>query len=684
MGVGEGKSESVDELVIELEKQPESRSNYPLYGGIAGGLTFDEFLVLSAEKLSNIGIDMEFCSDFVDNAPYAAAFGVITYGILRKIQNRKADSAKKEFLEKILAEEKKPKGLSKAWKWFWDRPSIGASLYASVMAYAQVKHSGSLGKWLEDISQNPVEHTILFTWMMIGFFGVYGFLLHLKPFISSLSSAKSSFNQLLGAISFSQKRYDKAIERCEKCDMLFDKHSNIAEVYLAKGQYDLAVDHFGKFIEQGLKEQKIRENFLFIGQYVIKDYSREVKKLNKKIKKGKANISDYVKLALKHFSHANIPESIRVWDEAIEKYPSSEKEVRILYGLSLKRIGLEEKAKEQFGIVIKKILEEDKEEIFELQGESRNEVFRYKPKSEDNPQGSTLLSNTFVFKRGNEANLEDELENYNYFKPEFQDDLYEIIEKVKIEGKTYLISRYAGKTLFDVLGKLSEEEKAGLFEQCIDSLYRLHKKGEQGYKSGKLRLEDVVEQDSNYFTNRIRDVFFGQAQSIINVNEQTKNAFLELYSAINDVLSAAPRTFYSDSNPKNRLLGKTIDLESKKLLPQQIDLVKLLEYQEYFTQQQTNRLIEKCINKTEQDRSDFFMFYQFAAVQTHLEMIGYSSRDFSKSANQEYLKDAKYHLEKAKQYLKNIYMHNYLAKYTIIELRELLGKISIQAPQELS
>ena len=143
----------------------------------------------------------------------------------------------------------------------------------------------------------------------------------------------------------------------------------------------------------------------------------------------------------------------------------------------------------------------------------------------------------------------------------------------------------------------------------------------KGFREGKLSIDDLIDADtytdifgvtkpnkvnghSTCFVNRVEDMFFNQFEAAGNkVDGSIKQDFLSNYWAVNNVLISAERTIYTDANWRNFVKSladviSKIDFEKLRLWPAQGDLVNLLEFGIFLTEEQKRALINQYIDET--------------------------------------------------------------------------------------
>ena len=293
---------------------------------------------------------------------------------------------------------------------------------------------------------------------------------------------------------------------------------------------------------------------------------------------------------------------------------------------------------------------------YETVGEYRNEVLRC---AVDSPDAEALANLLFFKKSKNPDNLQREFRNLEYFNEFFKGRVTQPIALIEQDDGIASVMFSAGKkNLFQRIIEegCDVEEKKRLLYGAADFLAQIHVVGTQAKE--ELDLGDTI--NEGYFIERINSVFIDQSRehgTSYDVNEISR--LLQNYYVIDDHLIVLERDFYKDANPMNwidsRLGIQAIDFEGDKLLPCQLDLVSLFEFGEnYISRVELDKALEKYVKQKEKltrksiDMDEFKLSYHYAAVQRHIELAGYRTRDISTGQNEEWCRKATpYHLKAA-------------------------------------
>lgn len=265
-----------------------------------------------------------------------------------------------------------------------------------------------------------------------------------------------------------------------------------------------------------------------------------------------------------------------------------------------------------------------------------------------------------------------------------------------------LVTEIAGEPLEQFRGKDNFKE---ILRSAVKLLAGIHAASLE-FPEGK--LTDIVAQKEaekqDYFEWRIESLLFDNPHLSQSPDKLKRESFKESYDPISSKLKTQPRFYYKDANLRNWLYSPhqqsltAIDFEKNWALPPQLDLVALLEYNEpYLDDEGIDKMLQvyhtNFCEYSHQDIpfSDFKEAYPYAAVQRHLEQIGYHkgnpfllidrADDLSQKEREERLqaweKELKYRAHRCLHYL------SYLAEKhsgtekgdNILRLKELLPQI---------
>lgn len=325
------------------------------------------------------------------------------------------------------------------------------------------------------------------------------------------------------------------------------------------------------------------------------------------------------------------------------------------------------------------------EDRFRKVGESRNEVLVFDTELQvlTPPycrgiylRENHVMRNFFVKRSAGGGNISEEFDTTSRFFSVLGNLVAQPVAMTTVAGREYLATKTAGaETLTRALPKLSKRQRTKKLEEAAKLLARIHAAAQGLEARGELRLADVAKDNQDYYLRRIEDILFhyDDKDATITVEEQDRQTIRENYDAITRGLDRLPTEYYKDHTLQNIVVNYfgelvAIDFEGKKKLPPQIDLVTLLEFgAEYINDRQRRKIISTYLQEKEkltgrmQDFEAFMQAYPCAAVQRHLELIGYRSRDVvgviesgqTERIDEEFQR-RNYHLEKAEEHIKKL------------------------------
>ena len=287
-----------------------------------------------------------------------------------------------------------------------------------------------------------------------------------------------------------------------------------------------------------------------------------------------------------------------------------------------------------------------------------------------------ILRNFFVKRSADGGNLGEEFDTTSKFFSVLGNLVAQPAAMTTVAGREYLATKTVGKeTLTRVLLRMGRRQRKKKLGEAATLLAKIHAAAQDMEEKGELTLADVVNENQGYYLKRIEDILFhyDDKDATITVEEQDRQTIRENYDAITRGLDGLPTEYYKDHTLQNIVVNYfgelvAIDFEGKKKLPPQIDLVTLLEFgAEYITDRQRRKIIGKYLQEKErltgrkQDFEAFMQAYPYAAVQRHLELIGYRSRDVvgviesgqTERIDEEFQR-RNYHLAKAAEHIKNL------------------------------
>jgi aminoglycoside phosphotransferase (APT) family kinase protein len=240
--------------------------------------------------------------------------------------------------------------------------------------------------------------------------------------------------------------------------------------------------------------------------------------------------------------------------------------------------------------------------IWERIGETRSIVRTIKD--------SKFLSKSILFKESDSLeDLVQEAENINALQDIIGDRavLPEILYTSDKKDPFIVMRFLEGDTLLQRL----EQEDYSSMPDIISSLAKIHKYVPEDAK--KLSIP-------YYVRSRLISDHFGISRGIA---KQIVSNYRPVYNALKN----APFVYNKDAHPENWIISKDklgiIDCEGRTLVPAQFDLVNLLEYGDFFFEDQKREYLDIYLSQTKQDDRDSFMLGYWNAV-IH-RMIGLSS-----------------------------------------------------------
>ncbi len=312
------------------------------------------------------------------------------------------------------------------------------------------------------------------------------------------------------------------------------------------------------------------------------------------------------------------------------------------------------------------LLRQDPNMTFRALGESRNEVIV--------PNDETAGMPDIYIKRSKDmASLEEEVNNINAFSAELPGLLPRVVGQ-GFDGEYHYIT-------IESLGTATMKQKAaaGMLTEAdaratLDLLINVMVAGEKLEKEGRITVSRPIEAEtyvysarglypeedvdaaqpnftedgsrlSLYFAHRVTDLFILTVKKLngVEFSEEHAEKIRDGAFVLGEVYSQEPllnRT-YTDFTHGNIIfqsvagnLNGKIDWEKTRSLPVMFELVNILEfYTHNFGHATQASLMEYFISRFEKamhlriNRRAFNLIYHAAAVQRHLELVGYRSRD---------------------------------------------------------
>jgi hypothetical protein len=413
-------------------------------------------------------------------------------------------------------------------------------------------------------------------------------------------------------------------------------------------------------------------------------------------------------LALKKGDLEKIATS-RLWKIIDEAEIPYQLDLQLAYANILEITGRKNKAEKLWELALgSNILLFEKD--FRKFGESRNEVLVHDKEQQDSNtlyiRRYNLLRNFFVKRSLPGTSLKQESEMTRYFSAKLGTSVAEAVAIVNIDNRDYLVTKTAGdKTLSQFISDSTPRKKMKNLKEAARLLAQIHKTAKEGEESGEIALTDITKDNPNYYAQRIDEILFlyDDADMTITIEEKDRTVIRENYHVITHKLLQLPASYYKDHSPNNIVINDfeemvALDFESRKKLPPQLDLVTLLEFgHDYIDEKEKKGIIKSYLKErnkkscTKTDLDEFMLGYDYIAVQRHLELVGYKSRDVlgmidSRESSDTLWKEFEkrnYHLRKACESIETlISKNNNLAEIEkLAKLRDALTNVKIDFPE---
>lgn len=214
-----------------------------------------------------------------------------------------------------------------------------------------------------------------------------------------------------------------------------------------------------------------------------------------------------------------------------------------------------------------------------------------------------LLENTLIFKQGEPEKLDLEIKvtnNLRSFLNELSDGTYiapkpigiikhEDKKNPKLSGSYYAMSRKQGFTLEEILynKRKTEGKKSEILMRVVDYLAFIHAK----------LPSDEQPQDYRFKVGEKLD----KLENLSFIDSLTKKQITDNYSPIIESFQGATLVFNKDAHPGNWIITSNgglcgIDFEDRGLVPMEFDLVNLMEYGDYFDNDEKDRCLESYVS----------------------------------------------------------------------------------------
>ncbi len=221
---------------------------------------------------------------------------------------------------------------------------------------------------------------------------------------------------------------------------------------------------------------------------------------------------------------------------------------------------------------------------------------------------------------------------------------------INIDGEqhTVYISEFVTGISFSEMIKddfMGDENHMCYFRDSVTQLARIQDRGIKGETEGMYTLKDVVADDDQYFTNRVRKTFAGQTRKFlegilkpegIEEFDRLSQELVNQYERVNAALVEASKkdtVYYSDHSPNNMICNEDgtttqLDLGSGRKLLGMFDFISLTEFGrikadykfvDYLGNRQKDRLFEQYLleRKIEQSTDETEKARIRAFIETH-------------------------------------------------------------------
>jgi tetratricopeptide (TPR) repeat protein len=400
-----------------------------------------------------------------------------------------------------------------------------------------------------------------------------------------------------------------------------------------------------------------------------------------------SDVYSQLQRAMHYFVDGNLEGAHSVLTDVVREDPEN-RQLRRMKALFFEATGNNEQANLEMRIY-GQLLRRDQGLTYKLLGESRNEVLI--PQDETEP-----MPDVFIKRNTNPSSLEEEVANIQAFSQELPGRLPKVVGQGS-EGNYHDI-------MVESLGTATMTQKAANnmltlsdIKSVIDLFVDVIAAGERLRARGALNVSEPILADtysyvmteavsrggdepvvpnffetedgrlSIYFARRLTDLYMAATETFNDVefSPEYYGTITEGAIALDSILASdqSLNFVYTDFTPRNVLFsdlagpvsGK-IDWESVKIMPAVLELVNIIEFRQLDLQQVPyDQAIEHFIKKFQQEmgvginRKHFDRLYHAAAVQRHLELIGYRGRDAA--SNPENLQDQIYHYVSARTHL---------------------------------
>ncbi|HZX11970.1 MAG TPA: phosphotransferase [Candidatus Nanoarchaeia archaeon] len=242
------------------------------------------------------------------------------------------------------------------------------------------------------------------------------------------------------------------------------------------------------------------------------------------------------------------------------------------------------------------------EECYQI-SESKNKVYRIR--------SGGIIEEMFLLKESNV--LEEERETtervqgiVGKYKGYF---VSKPVAEVEREGKPLLVvRREPGKTLYEMIKK--GEEYKPLLKPIADILGVIHARFPKEKAGPQENLRELFE----------------ERLSIPEIDERTRQRFKKAYAPVEEALKATTFVYYKDGHAENWIYGDNgqigvLDCEKTRQIPQEVDLVNLMDYAHTLGKEEKQEIIEHYLRQYNRhsekkitDKEGFNLRYQNARI----------------------------------------------------------------------
>ncbi|MFO8016333.1 MAG: hypothetical protein R6U32_04460 [Candidatus Woesearchaeota archaeon] len=661
----------VKEKAKEKDLEDRIRETIPKILGAGTTLISYEIFFKNATFINDWS-DKVFESPFYLNLLNSIALGFVSYRVLDNIMHRflyKAEDKNHRSVDKLIEENgeklEETEPSSNVYKktknpllWLLKHPKSTSLLITSKFLYTNLIKEfyedyykpfkllhfddGFKEKAIEDMGVDfyieltkKVEATLEYNTknylpiMILGTAGIYIATLFSVKFADLFLNPKykeESREKIKVSYLYWKKDYKRAEDILEnklkinpKRDLAFD----LGDIYAKNEKMDWVLRAYSKGINIKGDETQIKK-FLDRLRFIVNPHIMEYKKIKKEIRKNPIDQSNYYSLAALHWRLPSRHMAFQAMEDAEERCEDDPKPF-FLHGEMLEHTGRDEEAEKKYTEGGAILLEGKSVEDFSIAGEFRNELLLHK--------FDKYIQNLVAIKRNmQEKRLRVEKEQIRALKPYFGDRISDFLCDLTSDGHYHIFLRYIeGKNLHQMI----HEGEDGFFEELKSAVVLLRDIEDRmmdSYRDGSIRLEDCINFPGNYFKDKSSQSLEFIQRSGTLISDGERMSVERGMDVIGRTITPLPKKAYTDSNLMNFMKDRRvrkIDFENDEMMPPFYFFVNLCEFSsEYLDEEQKEEIKELYWGD---DYSLLNPFLPFGAVQRHMEMAGYRSRDLTVS-----------------------------------------------------